>query len=252
MPTDALREVKGRPSVLDIAAASHLGHARRRNEDRCFNAPTRGLSVVADGVGGQGDGAWASQRIVELFCGKLIGLDGANADRGVREAAVLNGLQFAHDQMRTENLARAGQPSGTTIAGIWAPQGAAGLVTAFNVGDSPVFHFARDSLAKISRDHSVHQLWLDGGRVGKEPGKRMIVQAAGISEHLFPHIVSFSVRTGDAVLICTDGLSGTIETARMATVLSEARNAQHACDLLLEEALAGAARDNVTVSVCYF
>jgi serine/threonine protein phosphatase PrpC len=202
--------------------------------------------------GGQGDGAWASQRIVELFCGKIIGLDCANADREIREAAVLNGLQFAHDQMRAENLAGADKLSGTTIAGIWAPQGAAGLVTAFNVGDSPVFHFAKDGMTKVSRDHSVHQLWLDGGRVGKEPGKRMIVQAVGISEQLSPHIVSFPGQTGDAVLICTDGLSGTVETARMATVLSEAKNAQKACDLLLEEALAGAARDNVTISVCYF
>jgi serine/threonine protein phosphatase PrpC len=238
--------------MLDIAAASHLGHARRRNEDCCFSAPTQGLSVVADGVGGQGDGAWASQRAVDLFCGRIIGLDGAHAGREVREAAILDGLQFTHGEMRTENHTGADKPSGTTIAGIWAPQGAAGFVTAFNVGDSPVFHFTRGRMAKVSRDHSVHQLWLDGGRVGKEPGKRMIVQAVGISEQLSPHIVSFSVLPGDAVLICTDGLSGAMEAARMAEFLAEAKSSQNACDLLLDEALAGAARDNVTVSVCYF
>jgi len=238
--------------MLDIAAASHLGHARRRNEDCCFNAPAQGLSVVADGVGGQGDGAWASQRAVELFCGRIIGLDGAHAGREGREAAILECLQFTHGEMRTENHTGADKPSGTTIAGICAPQGAAGLVTAFNVGDSPVFHFTRGRMAKVSRDHSVHQLWLDGGRVGKEPGKRMIVQAVGISEQLSPHIVSFPVLPGDAVLICTDGLSGALEPVRMAEFLAEAKSSQNACDLLLNEALAGAARDNVTVSVCYF
>ncbi|MBA2588142.1 MAG: serine/threonine-protein phosphatase [Alphaproteobacteria bacterium] len=237
--------------MMDIAAASHLGHARRRNEDCCFHAPAHGLSVVADGVGGQGDGAWASQRVVDLFCDRIISLNGS-ASQDVREVAILDGLQFAHGQMRTENNAGGDKPSGTTIAGIWAPDGAAGLVTAFNVGDSPVFHFTKGSMVKVSRDHSVYQLWLDGGRVGKEPGKRMIVQAVGISEQLSPHIVSFPVRCGDAVLICTDGLSGTMEAAQMAKLLAQAKNAQNACDLLLAEALAGAARDNVTVSVCYF
>lgn len=253
MPTETLPDLKNRPGLVDIASASHLGHARLRNEDRCFNAPAQGFSVVADGVGGQGDGAWASQRMVELFCGRIIAQDGADTGLEARETAILDGLQFAHGQMRTENLAAANKPSGTTIAGIWAPQGTAALVTAFNVGDSPVFHFTRrGGIAKVSRDHSVHQLWLDGGRVGKEPGKRMIVQAAGISAQLSPHIVSFPVMSGDAVLICTDGLSGAMNTARMAKLLAEAKNAQNACDLLLEDALAGAARDNVTVSVCYF
>jgi serine/threonine protein phosphatase PrpC len=252
MATEAGSKFEIKPAILDIAAASHLGHTRRRNEDRCFNAPAHGLSVVADGVGGQGDGAWASQRVVDLFCDRIIGLDGSRAGKEFREAAILDGLQFAHGQMRTENSAGGDKPSGTTIAGIWAPDGAAGLVTAFNVGDSPVFHFTKGRMFKVSKDHSVYQLWLDGGRVGKEPGKRMIVQAAGISEQVSPHIVSFPVQSGDAVLICTDGLSGTVEAAQMAKLLAGAKNAQDACDLLLAEALAGAARDNVTVSVCYF
>lgn len=239
-----------RPAVLDAAAVSHPGHLRQRNEDCCFNAPAHGLSVVADGVGGQGNGAWASQRAVELFCGRIVGLDMARAEREVREAAILHALQFTHRQMLAENQTSSDKPSGTTIAGIWAPEGAAGFVTIFNVGDSPVFRLSNGSITKVSRDHSVHQLWLDGGQVGKEPGKRMIVQAVGISERLSPHIVSFSILPGDAVLICTDGMS--MDPARMSEFLVRARNAQNACDMLLEEALAGAARDNVTVSVCFF
>ena len=226
MPTEAWPAIRNKPAMLDIAAASHLGHSRRRNEDCCFNAPAHGLSVVADGVGGQGDGAWASQRAVELFCGRMVGLDLAHAEREVREAAISHALQFTHRQMLAENQTSSDKPSGTTIAGIWAPEGAAGFVTAFNVGDSPVFHFSNGRIAKVSRDHSVHQLWLDGGQVGKEPGKRMIVQAVGISERLSPHIVSFSVLPGDAVLICTDGLSSAMESARMGEFLVRAKFAK--------------------------
>jgi PPM family protein phosphatase len=239
------------PVVLDIAAATHLGHARQRNEDFCFNAPAHGLSVVADGVGGQGDGAWASQRAVELFCGILTSLPVFD-DLQSREAAVLNSLRSTHETMLAENRRTGDKPSGTTIAGIWAPLGANGPVTAFNVGDSPIFHASGGRIAKVSRDHSVYQLWLDGGLVGKEPAKRMIVQAVGISDEISPHLVSINVSSCDALLICTDGLSGAMETERMGTLLGKAISSQNACDLLLGEALAGAARDNVTLAVCYF
>jgi PPM family protein phosphatase len=238
-------------AALDIAAVTHLGHARQRNEDRCFSAPAQGLMVVADGVGGQGDGAWASQRAVDLFCSRIVSLP-AFDDVQSREVAVQNGLQFTHGAMLAENQIGGDRPSGTTIAGIWAPQGAEALVTAFNVGDSPVFHFSQGRMTKMSLDHSVYQLWLDGGRVGKAPAKRMIVQAVGISEQLSPHIASFNVSRGDAVLICTDGLSGVMETAQMGDFLAQSTSAQNACNMLMDRALAGAARDNVTVAVCYF
>ena len=252
MTIEASPDLFTKPHLLDMAGASHLGHARRRNEDCCFHARAQGLAVVADGVGGQGDGAWASQRAVELFCGRMMGLSATPSGQDAREAAILQGLQFTHEAMRAENRGGSDKPSGTTIAGIWAPEGAAGPVIAFNVGDSPAFHFSKGRMTKVSRDHSVYQLWLDGGRVGKEPGKRMIVQAVGISEQLSPHIVSFPVLPGDAVLICTDGLSGAMETGRIGEFLARAQSSQNACDLLLEDALAGAARDNITVSVCYF
>jgi protein phosphatase len=74
----------------------------------------------------------------------------------------------------------------------------------------------------------------------------------GISDQLSPHIASFAVLPGDAILTCTDGLSGAVETGRMGDFLARAESSQNACDLLLEDALAGTARDNITVSVCYF
>src|SRR6185437_13526593 len=94
-------------------------------------------------------------------------------------------LQFAHGCLRSANLVRAHRAtSGTTIVGAWAPHGAKGMATAFNVGDSRLFHLSAAGLEKISYDHSLHQLWLDGGKVGAEPSKRVIVQAVGISTPL--------------------------------------------------------------------
>jgi protein phosphatase len=232
----------------NFAGASHLGHTRRRNEDSYFIAAAKGLGLVADGVGGQGDGAWASRRAVELFVDKLGEASGGSDD----PRRILGVLESVHSQMFTETRAEQGKPSGTTIAGIWAPKGSAAPATVFNVGDSAVFHISRGQFTKVSRDHSLYQLWLDGGQLGREPAKRVIMQALGISDQLSPYIVQLRLLPGDVVLICTDGLSSAVPLERMKDLVLRAPNAHCACELLLDEALAGPARDNVTVSVCCF
>jgi protein phosphatase len=232
----------------NFAGASHLGHTRRRNEDSYFIAAAKGLGLVADGVGGQGDGAWASRRAVELFVHRLGDLTGGPDDRH----RILDVLESVHGQMFTETRAEEGKPSGTTIAGIWAPKGSAGPATVFNVGDSAVFHISKGQFTKVSRDHSLYQLWLDGGRLGREPAKRVIMQALGISDQLSPYIVQTRLLPGDVVLICTDGLSGAVPVERMKELVLRAPNAHEACESLLDEALAGPASDNITVSVCCF
>jgi protein phosphatase len=233
--------------VRGFAAVTHQGHTRTRNEDSYFIAAGNGLALVADGVGGQGDGAWASKRAMELFAPALAGLSVTEQAQAIGEV-----LATVHARMSTETRTDNKRPSGTTIAGIWAPNGSKGPATVFNVGDSPVFHFSKGRIAKVSRDHSLYQLWLDGGRVGREPAKRMIVQALGISDPLSPYIAPLALAPGDTILICTDGLSGAISPSRMAQHLAEAASSRAACEALLDEVLAGPATDNVTVSVCNF
>jgi len=233
--------------VRGFAAVTHRGHTRPRNEDSYFIAAGDGLALVSDGVGGQGDGAWASKRAMELFAPALAG---RSADP--QAEAIAEVLASVHARMSTETRADNKRPSGTTIAGIWAPNGAKGPATVFNVGDSPVFHFSKGRIAKVSRDHSLYQLWLDGGRVGREPAKRMIVQALGISDPLSPYIAPLSLLPGDTILFCTDGLSGAMSPSRMGQLLADAASPRNACEALLEEVLAGPATDNITVSVCNF
>ena len=233
--------------VRGFAAVTHQGHTRPRNEDSYFIAAGDGLALVADGVGGQGDGAWASKRAMELFAPAL-----ADKSSSRQAEAIAEVIAAVHARMSTETRADNKRPSGTTIAGIWAPNGSKGPATVFNVGDSSVFHFSKGRIAKVSRDHSLYQLWLDGGRVGREPARRMIVQALGISDPLSPFIAPLSLSPGDAILICTDGLSGVISPSRMAQALAEAPSPRDACQALLDEVLAGPATDNVTVSVCNF
>lgn len=168
----------------DLAIASHRGHFRTRNEDAWASDSDLGVMLVADGVGGQGDGGYASNRVIDLvmrFIVRSVRRTGS-PDVTQREKIVARALNFAHKRLHRENQRDAlAKPSGTTIVGLWMPVGA-DMATAFNIGDSSLIHFWAGGAQKVSRDHSLHQLWLDGGQVGTEPSKQFIVQALGISQ----------------------------------------------------------------------
>lgn len=238
------------PLGRDIATASHRGHVRARNEDAWAGDGRLGLMLVADGVGGQGDGKRASSRAIRLVLRFIVRSARWTDIRTVerRERAVARALNFAHERLRRDNRPDA-TASGTTIVGLWLPVGV-DLATAFNVGDSSLLHFSAGGARKISRDHSIHQLWLEGGKVGAEPAKRLIIQALGISPVVAPHIVSFPAIPGSVMLACTDGLTGTLDSARIASIMASSGTAAKGAAALVKEVLAGQARDNVTVAVC--
>lgn len=102
----------------------------------------------------------------------------------------------------------------------------------------------------MSHDHSLHQLWVEGGKIGTEPSKRVIVQALGISPLVTPYVVSFPILPGTVMVACTDGLTGTLTPEDIGGVLDGCNSAAKAASALVQMVLAGRARDNVTVAVC--
>jgi protein phosphatase len=62
----------------------------------------------------------------------------------------------------------------------------------------------------------------------------------------------FKLQRGDQLLLCTDGLTETVDDSTIAHVLLDAKSAQRACQDLVELALAGGGSDNVTVVLANF
>ena len=93
------------PVGRDIATASHRGHVRARNEDAWACDGRLGLMLVADGVGGQGDGKRASSRAIRLVLRFIVRSARWTNVRTVeqREKIVDRALQFAHQRLRLDN-----------------------------------------------------------------------------------------------------------------------------------------------------
>jgi serine/threonine protein phosphatase PrpC len=57
---------------------------------------------------------------------------------------------------------------------------------------------------------------------------------------------------GDRVLLCSDGLTDAVDDEVIRAVLAAATSAEDACKTLIEHALAGGGRDNITVIVASY
>jgi protein phosphatase len=64
-----------------------------------------------------------------------------------------------------------------------------------------------------------------------------------------PQIHHKELAERDQILVCTDGLTDMLNDSTIASVLSESRSAQNACQAMTDLALSAGGLDNVTVVV---
>jgi protein phosphatase len=127
-----------------------------------------------------------------------------------------------------------------------------------HVGDSRAYLLRADSFEQLTTDHTLAQALIDAGVVNRDdPASRsmrhVLTAAVGsLGEQVKPQVQRFTLRIGDQLLLCTDGLTEVVEDGIIAQVLREAKTAQIACQSLVDLALAGGGTDNVTVVLAHF
>jgi serine/threonine protein phosphatase PrpC len=223
-------------------ALTHVGKVRKLNEDAFFEAPLIGLWAVADGVGGANAGDRASGLIIEALAGvsKPATASGFLAD-------VRDRLLAVNDTLRQEAAARHCDVIASTVVTLLFFGGYYACIWA---GDSRLYCLRDGNLRQINRDHSEVQELVDQGLL--EPAEarghrrgNVITRAVGADETLALDVVHDPVRKDDVFLLCSDGLTKTLEDAEIADMLK--RPIASAVDDLIRAALDRGAPDNVTV-----
>ena len=143
------------------------------------------------------------------------------------------------------------QGMGTTGVCAYASRGLAHVVHA---GDSRAYLFHAGSLRQITRDHSMVQQLVDSGQITREqaavhPQKNLITRAVGVEPYVEGDLFEVRLNEKDMLLLCSDGLTGMAEDSRIAEVLANAPTLELAGDALLQLALDGGGRDNITVAL---
>lgn len=233
-------------AVLDWAGATDVGRVRAHNEDALLvEAP---LFVVADGMGGHEAGDVASSLTVER-------LRALAADGDLTVDAVAAELQHVNDLLQAAAGRTDEATMGTTAVGL-AVVGGAGVPMwlVFNVGDSRAYCLADGELVQISRDHSYVQELVDAGRLTVEaaathPQRHVVTRALGVDDDLDADYWLRPLKPGERFLLCSDGLSGEVDDTAIADALGAGHPAARTVADLVDLALAGGGRDNVTAVV---
>jgi serine/threonine protein phosphatase PrpC len=223
-------------------ARSHEGSLRELNEDRFIDLSDIGLWAVADGMGGHQAGDMAAQMTVDAL-GALVENDFAPAPSAIHDAI---------EAVNTRLLARVSKgglsaTSGSTLVALIADKG---RYTCLWAGDSRAYLLRDGQLNPISHDHSLVQEMVDAGLLSAQearshPRANVITRAVGVVDDLRLEAVTGNLEVGDRLLLCSDGLTATLEEEEIVMLLAKPDLAV-AADALLAAALAGRARDNVT------
>ncbi|HEY9500767.1 MAG TPA: SpoIIE family protein phosphatase, partial [Pyrinomonadaceae bacterium] len=62
-----------------------------------------------------------------------------------------------------------------------------------------------------------------------------------------PQVQRVDIKTGDQVLLCTDGLTEMVPDEKISSILNSTGSSESACQELITAALDGGGRDNITV-----
>ena len=123
-------------------------------------------------------------------------------------------------------------------------------------GDSRAYLLRDGRLTQISRDHSVAEELVQRGELRRDqatshPSANRITRAVGAQDQLVVDQHRSYLQDGDAVLLCSDGLTKEVSDDEVAAILDD-YDCDEASEELVELTLERGARDNVTVAVIRF
>lgn len=243
------------PPGIAAAGTTDIGRRRTNNEDAFCIDHRIHIYAVADGMGGHALGEVASREALAALQAYLhvyhgIGASSVEEDESEFPPHVLqDAVRRANEAVFELNSAKGfeqGAGMGTAIAGAWYAHQAWWV---FHVGDCRVYRWRADQLQCLTRDHTLYQAWVDHGAIGTAPTKNILVRSIGPRAHVEADVRSCDLLDGDALLLCTDGLTNMLSDAEIAACLKrdEQLGLEARCKQLVDEANGKGGMDNVTV-----
>jgi len=250
------------PQWYHLGSISDTGKMRRNNEDgilvletlSSFESQTRStiLCAVADGVGGSEKGEVASKLTLETLGRQVTGsvLSDPNKDRAdLLESAIkrTNETVLRYAEQHPESVGMA-----STIVTAFIDGNKAIIA---HVGDSRAYLVSKETIRRLTRDHSQVQEYVDAGKITPEeaktyPGRNVITRAIGVSPELEVDMSrDVAIPSGDILLLCSDGLWDLVSDEEIRDLLNSTIEPQEACKNLVAMANERGGKDNISVIV---
>jgi serine/threonine protein phosphatase PrpC len=204
--------------TLEAWLVTDVGVVREHNEDSAYMEPANGFFIVADGMGGHAAGEVASAMAVDTVRKTLEGarseIDSFKrtpSDAGRRsivqllQSAVLSAHQavFQRGQLEAD---KAGMGTTLDVVLIAGPE-----AFVAHVGDSRTYLVRDGRSSQITTDHTVAEVLVIEGKLTIEeaqvsPLRTILVNAIGVSADVGVEMAHVTLKRGDRLLLCSDGL----------------------------------------------
>jgi PPM family protein phosphatase len=238
---------------ISVGAVSEVGQ-RQENQDcmTAFSSPFGAVYLIADGMGGHRGGAEASRMVAEAFSRHLLAVPASSPARDAVILAVrLTNVEIL-EKGKSGNPDFEGMGSTVVIALISQSGGRMELTTA-HIGDSRAYLQRNGSLKQLTKDHTQVQWLIDTQAINEadarnHPDASVLTRALGHTTDLQVDISDpIPVVEGDAILLCSDGLSGFATAEDIAKTIRENPDPNGCAQQLVQLALASGSSDNITV-----
>ena len=246
---------RGGAMTVRVRAATDVGLKRSNNEDNygCWlpddeaERQRRGLLLtVADGMGGVKGGEVASRITVEALMHAYRDSAGGDIAEDLQGALVAANQLVHRESVQHPELS--GMGTTCTAAVVRGRE-----VYLAHVGDSRAYLVRSGRIRQLTHDHSlVGQLVRDrqitAEQARTDPRRNVVTRSVGIGEEVEVDAgrVAESLRNGDVIILCTDGLHGLVSDDEMGAAVN-GHDLDGACDALVTLAKQRGGHDNITV-----
>ncbi|MEM9530837.1 MAG: protein phosphatase 2C domain-containing protein [Pseudomonadota bacterium] len=239
----------------DYFGATHQGQKRSVNQDRILVRQSPGdgpaLLVVADGMGGEAAGDRAAELVVESIADAL--------GEGLKPSHYFDQLDaMVEAAQATVQEAVQNDPKlssmGTTLTMACCDWPRLYVV---HVGDSRCYRLSGGELTRLTVDHTVAQRFVDEGVMSedeaeKSPMAHQLWNVITSNREIRPERVEVRLSKGDAIMLCSDGLTKHVDDQEISPTITAAQEAKGACRELIKMANSGGGSDNISVIVGLF
>jgi protein phosphatase len=229
-----------------------VGVKRRVNQDSIFSSNTQigklpNLYIVADGMGGELAGDYASAKCVEIIVQEIEKSTELEAVRIIEKA-----IQIANNRIFTEaknDPTKTGMGTTLVLATVFD-----GHLYVANVGDSRLYVTTKDSLRQITRDHSVVAELVATGELAASDAKydkrkNMITRAVGAENTIMADYFDVEINGDEKILLCSDGLTNMVDDNEIYSIITSDDTIANRANKLVSVANANGGKDNVSVII---
>jgi serine/threonine protein phosphatase PrpC len=236
-------QIPSKISEIESSSVTHIGLVREENQDAVRLCDPSGEPVIAqghlygiaDGMGGYSHGSVASSLALAAFFDTFYQSEEKSTVAKLRDAIKVANLEVLQ---KASKIGAVRMGTTLTVAHILGNR-----LTLAHVGDSRAYLVRNREAICLTNDHSkvgelVRMKLIPKEKLRSHYQRSVITKSIGFDLFVQPDIEMVTIRTGDVIVLCTDGVWCVLEDDELVALAAEEQNTSALANKIIELVLA--------------